>query len=554
MADMSLDASLNNAADGSNASLDALRPRAFLSLEGSDNELNRGFTNDWARTDNFPAPMTLVEEDEEDCEREDAAPVQTASGTVALLRAPHRHTHTHTHTLTLTDTHTDTHTHTHTHTHTLRCDCVTPDVAGPGKKRARSELQVEPTAASGVPPIMEDNVEDDDDDDDEDDVGLTWGLKAFENHNTSTVHLAAADAVRKSLELGEIRSRKSSVERVSLGRSALDERVSIGRTSLDTRESLNRSSLLLSPVEETAEFDDDAGSASSPPPAPPAALVAKAGRAPASQRVLPVAVSPVALAASAVKSAETMPGTFATGRVLPAAVSPVAPAASAVKSAETMPGRVLPIAVSPVAPAALAVKSAETMPGTFATGRRPMLDAPQPPPKKPVVDESRQAPAPDAMRERPAQQQPSAAIVANERERVVHPIAGVVVNAPVSKLPGLFDRRYSSRQIIRNFGRPSSSLGGDASSIDAPGAAVDSLGDVWELYTQFLCFECFSKCCCCCGYFPSLILRAALSVGPDLEDGRASDSLKAPGSTSTRRFCCCGIFVVVVFVVRVSGV
>lgn len=46
------------------------------------------------------------------------------------------------------------------------------------------------------------------------------------------------------------------------------------------------------------------------------------------------------------------------------------------------------------------------------------------------------------------------------REMVAHPIAGVQVSVPQSRLPALFDRRYSTRRIIRNF-TADSPLGGD---------------------------------------------------------------------------------------------
>jgi hypothetical protein len=52
----------------------------------------------------------------------------------------------------------------------------------------------------------------------------------------------------------------------------------------------------------------------------------------------------------------------------------------------------------------------------------------------------------------PVKQVPRSAVSTQSgREIVAHPIAGVQVSVPQSRLPSLFDRRYSTRQIIRNF-------------------------------------------------------------------------------------------------------
>lgn len=283
--------------------LDVTRTTNFLqdmSMEvsdaGAENEdLNRGFTKDWARTDNFAAPMEIVAEEEEE------------------------------------------------------------------------EDEVQQQQQQAEERDDQDGFEEDDDDE-VDDVGMQWGARAFDNSLTTVGHLAAADAARKSLEMGEIRSRKS-VERASLGRSP-------ARLSLDPpRESLNRSSLLLSPVEETASLNRSA-----------------------------VVLSPVEETADHDDASPEQTG--AQKRLQ----------RDEDQEKQEGPQQHFPTLVPPVAAGGVEM-----------------------PTKR-----GRIAPPTAAL--------PSSS---NQKEQVIHPLAGCVVNAPISKLPGLFDRRYSSRQIIRNFGRQS---------------------------------------------------------------------------------------------------
>ncbi len=211
-------------------------------------------------------------------------------------------------------------------------------------------------------PMDVEEEEEDEEDDEEADIRTQWNLN-------TTSHMAAADAVRKSLEMGELMGRSSlgrrSMDRLSSGA----ERLSFGRSS-PKRESLSNRESLLSPVEETGEPEEEMS-----PLTRPAAPLPSA----------PVAVAPVVLA---------------------------------------------PVAVAPM------------------------------PPKKAL-------PVPPKKKEAPAKQR---AAVATERPpmggrvMVEHPIAGVQVAVPQSRLPGLFDRRYSTRRIIRNFGHelPSMSDDGDA--------------------------------------------------------------------------------------------
>jgi hypothetical protein len=242
--------------------------------------LNHGFTKDWAvangggaKTVNFAAPMTmdLVEEEDEEEGEED-------------------------------------------------------DQEGGGEEEEEAKTVAQKATETIQNDQMDESEPEDESDENDDNVPMQWALNA---------HRAAADAVRKSLEAGELMGR-SSLGRKSMDRLSLQmERPSFGRASLtpsrpDIRESLNRSSIL-SPVEETAELEEE--------------------------------------------DADKQKLKFA----------------------------------SPLPPP-------------------PMQEA------------------------APQKTRPASMVVGHEM--VEHPIAGIPVAAPQSRLPGLFDRRYSTRRIIKNFGHP----------------------------------------------------------------------------------------------------
>ena len=223
-------------------------------------------------------------------------------------------------------------------------------VAEEDEQEEHEQAQAQEEAQEAVPEQQQQQVSDLEEEDEENLSLAQWNLNA-------TQHTAAADAVRKSLELGG---------RPSLGRRSVDrlsgaERLSLGRSpphrdSLSNRESLNRSSLL-SPVEESAEHEEEPSPFARPQPL-----------------VLPAA----------------------------AIAAPVAPAAAPVKKALPVPPHSKEAPAKPRATAAAAVVEHPPVGG---------------------------------------------------RVMVAHPIAGVQVAVPQSRLPALFDRRYSTRRIIRNFGR-----------------------------------------------------------------------------------------------------